>query len=331
MPRWQPLEAAAGWRVRSAAPPLDPPPSSITHGSDIRAAAGANVGLRTATTRTHGGGRAIDAQWFADNSFPGTGTIGDPYVIDRVLFTNKLILGGGSGGTEIVNKYVTISNCRMYGDPSSPTPDNSRALLVENDGPLVTLIDSTLGPNAVKLPSGGPPFPPGGLDRTASFARPFIMSRCDAWGGNVAVSLETEQGEGQSIIEECWLHDTWSQGGDHTDLVNGNQHASDVIVRRCWLDGVRTGGIFVVNGIGIYNDIAGSPVATINGWTIQSCYIEHCQEIIIGSVSTGSPGFQDPFIFADNIIGEFSNILSAVRTPSSQSNNRRADGTPVTL
>jgi len=301
--------------------------STITHGLDIKG--GAPVGLLVSTTRTLGGDRATDTAWFSDNSFPGSGTVGSPYLIDRVHFTSKLTLGAGAGSSALIGKYVKITNCRFDGDPGNPTPDNSRCLFVDTDGPLVTIEDSTLGPAGGVSGSGGPAAGVG-VDKVILSYQSIQVTRCDLYGGNVAIGIEVETTEAASVFDSCWLHDTWSAGSDHTDLGNGNFHASHVTLIRCFLDGIRTGGTYVVNGIGIYNDLAGNEGgATITDWTIQDCYLDRCQTMILSTTDTAK--FTNPYVVTGNVFDRFSVTRSSMRVPSTQSGNVDGSGTPITF
>jgi hypothetical protein len=298
--------------------PVDPPPGSITHGIDIRNANGGNVGLLVATTTTHNGFLYDSAGAFAGHSISGNGAAGSPYVIDRRRYTSDVRIRNTAG------VYAKFTNCRFEGDPGIPTPGGSAFVWVEDTGAFVEITDSTLttagGPTTATNPPGG------GCDKGFLSYVPFTLRRCDISMAAVLCGFEIGRTESASLVEDCYMHNVWSNAGDHTDIINGNFHASHVTVRRCWLDGIRTGDTYVVNGFGIYDDPADS-TGIIEDWTISSNYVERCQTVFLSNTSTSR--FLAPFVVTDNIIGDFNLQLSSMRLPTSQSANRRADGTPV--
>src|SRR6218665_1185357 len=94
-------------RLQQTSGLITPPPlgGTITHGEDIKNNTNL-VGLQTTTTRTLNGYDFDSVAAF--NSFgsnlTGSGTIGDPYIIDRVRFTADVIVASWDGGSNIVGK-----------------------------------------------------------------------------------------------------------------------------------------------------------------------------------------------------------------------------------
>ena len=287
-----------------------------------------NVGQLVPTVKTINGGRATDSTWFTGKSFPGSGTQSSPWIIDRVLFTSQVILGSGSNSSALKGKYVKITNSRFYGSPGNPTPGGSAFIWIPDDGPFVTIEDCTLAPNAQIAASGGPASG-GGCDKGFFSYVPFTMRRCNIWGANVQVGFEIEMSEGPSLIERCYLHDTWSATDDHTDIINGNFHASHVTVKDCYMDGIRTGNSAVTNGFGIYDDPTNSNAGKITDWHILHNYIDRCATTLLCTDS--STRFTDPFEVRDNVWGRFTLQRWSGRKPSAQSGNVDLTGKALTF
>lgn len=288
----------------------------ITHGSQVTSA---NVGLHVATTNTHAGALYDSGSAFAAHAISGAGTSGSPYLIDRRRYTDDVRVRDTTG------IYAKFTNCKFEGNPGNPTPGGSTFFWNEDTGAFITIEDSTF------TTAGGPSLSStaGGCDLGFRSYVPFTLRRCDLSMANVCVSFEIEQGEAASLVEECYVHHTWSASGDHTDLVNGNFHSSHITARRCKLYGIRTGDTYVTNGFGIYDDPATS-AGIIEDWTIESCYVDRCATMILSNTSTSR--FLDPFVVTDNILTtDFTVTRSSCRTPSSQSGNRDESGTPITL
>ncbi|XYI02292.1 discoidin domain-containing protein [Sorangium sp. So ce1128] len=282
-----------------------------------------NVGLRVATTRTMGGASIDTASWFGANGFPGDGTPANPYLVDRVLFTGEVKIGGSG----LAGKTVKFTNCRFYGSPGNPTPGNSMFVGTTVNGELPARLiveDSTLGEKDGLDPNGGPAGG-AGVDKGFESFTPFEFRRNNVYGACISVYFETERSEAASIIEDNYLHDTWSANGDHTDLVNGNLHASHITVRHNTLDGIRTGGAYVVNAIGIYDD----NTDYIADWVIDNNYFDRSQTMILAT--TDETRFRDPFVLTNNVFARHSVNLVAARSPSVQSGNKDDKGNPLTF
>ncbi|HVQ43482.1 MAG TPA: hypothetical protein VMT30_00745 [Candidatus Saccharimonadia bacterium] len=287
-----------------------------------------NVGLLVSTTRTMGGVGIDDPSWFSSNGFSGAGTQANPYLVDRVTFTSKVTLGCGCGGSALGGKYVKFTNSRFYGDGSNPTPDDSRVLFIQDDGPFVTVQDSTLGPNTPILASGGTAY---GSDKAILSYVPFTAVRNNIYGANVLIGFEIESNEGTTLIQDNFLHDIWSCCSDHTDILNGNFRASHINIQHNYLDGIRVGNSYVVNGIGIYNDNGGCEgCATITDWTINNNYFDRSQTMILATNSTTK--FTNPFVVTNNtFIANHATSVFVGRTPSVQSGNVNQNGSALSL
>lgn len=301
---------------------------STTPGSWVKPG---SVGVKVATSKKLGGVTIDDTAWFATNKFPGSGTKADPFLVDRVLFTGTVTLGGWDR-SDVTGKYVKFTNCRFYGNPANPTPGGSAFVHVRDTGPFVTVEDSTLAPNATELPTGGPPASVGGVDKGIFSYVPFTLRRSEVWGANIGVGFETEQSEGASLVEDNWIHDTWSSAGDHTDLINGNFHASHVTVRGNYLDGHRTGGSKVTNAIGIYNDTKGCDgCSSIEDWTVVNNFFDRSATGILAT--TNATRFAGPFVVTGNRFGagvpEGRRLIS--RTPTEEKSNTDDSGRALNL
>lgn len=120
----------------------------------------------------------------------------------------------------------------------------------------------------------------------------------------------------------------WSSAGDHTDIVNGNLHASHVTVDGNLLNGKRTGGTVVTNAFGIYDDPTGSPAGIIEDWTVsRNSIVNYATGVLC---STSAARFLNPLVVTDNAFGPATLQVYACRTPSTQSGNTVA-GAPVTF
>lgn len=295
---------------------------AFTHGIQVNAT---NTGLLVPTTKTLAGAEYASSadMTAAKGVISGNGSQANPWTIDRVRFTSDVVVGAGSS-TDIVNKYVKFTNCRFEGVPSNPTVGGSACLsAIRSFLPAqIEITDSTSGPAAG-------PGSVGGTDKGFVSYAPLVVRRCNMFGACILYYIETERTEGTSILEDSYLHDIWSSAGDHTDLVNGNFHASNVIVRRNHLDGIRTGNTYVTNAFGIYDDPATS-AGIIQNWTIQSNYVRRAATHILSTTSTSR--FLGPYVIEDNIFtDEFGPVAAqfSTRTPTSQSNNRDQDGNPI--
>jgi hypothetical protein len=300
-----------------------PPPSSFTHGSQVNAS---NVGLLVATTRTLAGKVYASAadMTTANGVISGNGSIGNPWVVDRVRFTSDVVVGDWSSST-IVGKYIKFQNCRFEGNPTSSTVGGSAYLsAIRPYGPAgLEVVDSTLGPLAG--PGAGV-----GVDKGIQSYYPLTVRRCNIFGACILYYLETSQSAADSLCEDSYLHHIWSSSGDHTDIINGNFHASNVTVQRCYLDGIRTGGSVVTNAFGMYDDPTGSPSGIFKNWTIRSNYVRRAATYILSTTSTSR--FLGPYVVEDNIFtSEFTLLRFSTRPPTSQSSNRDENSNPLTI
>lgn len=305
--------------VSTTVPTTTQPPTSVWPNA-------ANTGPRVAPTRTTLGANIDSTAWFRTYGYPGVGTVTDPFVVSRVKFTGAVTLGGWDL-TDLRGKVVKFVDCYFHGNPKNPTEGGSGYLWVRDTGPRVVVEDSLLGPSATPLLSGGPPSTVGGTDKGLFAYVPFELRRSEVWGANVLVGFETSRGEGPSVIEDNWLHDIWSSSGDHTDIVNGNAHASHVTVRHNYMDGIRTGGSYVTNGFGIYDDPVSSSAGIIEDWHLVGNYVDRSASTVMCSTSTSR--FRDPFVVRDNVFARHSLQRWACRTPSAQSGNVDTQGTSI--
>jgi hypothetical protein len=307
-------------------PPTTPPPTTPPVSGWPSAS---NVGLKVATARTMAGASIDDTTWFKQNNFPGTGTQSDPFVVDRVLFTDVVHMGRSSNG-DLKGKWVKFSNCRFYGNPGNPTPGQSAGLFASDYAAFFIMEDSTVGPNLPILASGSTS---SGTNFGIFSYVPFIAKRNNIYGANILVGFETERSETTGVlVEDNYIHDVFSASGDHTDVINGNSHASHVVIRHNYLDGVRTGNSYVANVLGVYDDqCEGCPASAgiIENWTIDKNYIDRGATLFLSNTSKSR--FLDPFIVTNNTWGRYSTNLFAGRTPSVQSGNVDQNGKPLTF
>jgi len=297
---------------------------SITHGSQVDST---NVGLHVATTNTHPGFLYDSGSAFAANAISGSGTSGSPYVIDRRRYTQDVRVRDTAG------IYAKFTNCKFEGNgggnqTTTGTPSGSNYLWVEATGAYVTIEDSTACGTSGPTTSDTA----GGCDKGFYFAVPFAVRRCDVSMANVQIGMNIDRpADFVSFIEECYLHHTWSSSvsADHTDVINGNAHASSVHVLRCKLDGIRTGNTFVTNGWGIYDDPADAS-GIIEDWLIQDCWVDRCATELLCTNSTSR--LLNPFVVTGTIWGDNFTLSRFIgRSPSTQSGNQTPGGTPLTF
>ncbi len=271
-----------------------------------------------------------DASWFATNGFTtGSGTYNDPYLIDRVLFTDIVILGQWDPNP-FQSGWVKFTNCRFYGNPGNPTPDGSSCIRTRTFTPHFIVEDSTLGPQGGVIPSGGTSPSEGGVQACIQAYTAFEARRCNIFGGNVLVGISTEQYDSTTTVEDNYLHDIWTSGGDHPDIINGNAHASHVVARHNYMDGHRTGDSYVTNGFGIYDDPQGDPGGIITDWTIDNNYIDRAATMILVPSSTSR--FLNPYVLTDNVFTQNYTVARHIgRSPSTQSGNVDQDGNPLSF
>jgi hypothetical protein len=301
--------------------------AGIAHGEDVTAD---NVGLHVATTNTHASGFLYDSDAaFSGHAIAGNGTQGNPYIIDRRLYQQDVRI------RDTPTLYVKFTNCKFQGNSggnstNQGTPAGSSFFWVESDGAFCTIEDST-GTTA-NGPSTDPDAPGGGCDKGFYFARGgFTLRRVDCSMANVPFAFNTERTDPDSLFEECYGHHIWSTSvsSDHTDVWNGNAHASNITMRRCKAWGIRTGNTYTTNGIGIYDDPADSG-GIIENWTIDGCYIDHNATQVLSTGNTSR--FLAPFVVTDNIMTDDWTVGGWIaRTPTTQSNNRDQDDNPLTF
>jgi hypothetical protein len=267
-----------------------------------------NVGnlLATQQTRTSlGSPNSTDGLWY-----------------ERILFNTDSIT---------VNAQ-RFRNCTFQSQSGSfsSTPDGSNFISVQG---AATIQDCTFRITGGLNTTGGPANP--GFDKGIQllsfqgYPGGAVITRCDVSGACIPIYMETEQSNALTQIIDCYLHDIWSASGDHTDIVNGNAHASNVLVQGCLMDGVRTGSSLVTNGFGIYDDPSTSAGIWKN-WTIDHCDLSNCATGLLCTAST-SRGL-NPFVLTNNVWrGPFSLTPFDGRTPSTQSNNRTGTGAAITF
>lgn len=304
--------ASGGAAIQFTAP-APPPPPPTTGGWPTPT----SVGLKVATTVTMSGPTIDDISWLSQNGFgKGSGTAADPYVVDRVHFTSQVNLGNWDS-SNLTGKYIKFTNCRFDGSPGNPTPGGSAALWARDNAPFFTVEDSTLGPASGVLASGGTA---AGMDKGIFSYVPFTALRNNIFGANVLVGFEIERNEGPTLIQDNALHDIWSATDDHTDVINGNWHASNITVRHNLIDGIRVGNTYVTNGIGIYDDPGGSAVGIIQNWVIDNNYFDRAAIMILAT--SDKSRFLDPYVLTNNTFTNRFTIKQVVsRSPSQQSGN----------
>lgn len=290
-----------------------------------------NSGLLVSTTRTMSGPNLANTADLSTNGFViGSGTPTDPYLINKVLFTDTVVLGNGSP-SDLTGKWVKFTHCRFYGNPGNPTPGNSRCVLANPGAPHFIIEDSTIGPNAILDPAGGTDPAVGGCDKGVLSYVPFEIRRCNVFGNNVQIGMEIDLGATvYTIIQDNYCHDIWSSAGDHTDTINGNFHASRVKILHNYLDGYRTGNSYVTNAIGWYDD----PADATGKWedlTIDHNYFDRSATMILmtGDTTRGI----DPVVVTNNtfITANTSVVVYNGRSPSLQKSNVDENGNPLTF
>jgi hypothetical protein len=290
-----------------------------------------NTGLRVSTTVTMAGPSLNSVADLAANGFIiGSGTRTDPYLINKVLFTDTVVLGSG-GVSDLTGKWIKFTNCRFYGNPGNPTPGSSRCLLANPNAAYFIVEDSTIGPNASLEPTGGTDPAVGGCDKGVFSNVPFEIRRCNVFGCNVQIGMEIDlSATVYTIIQDNYCHDTWSSVGDHTDILNGNFHASRVKILHNYLDGYRTGNSFVTNGIGWYDD----PADATGKWqdlTVDQNYFDRSAVMILmtGDTTRGL----DPVRVTRNVFvtANASVDVYSGRSPSLQFANVDENGSPLTF
>lgn len=268
-----------------------------------------NVGnlLSVQQTRTSlGSPNSSDGQWY-----------------ERILFN----------GDNFVVTTQKFRFCTFQSQSASfaSTPDGGNIISVRG---AATFEDCTVGvTGGVNVAGGGPANP--GFDKTIQllgfqgYAGGARIQRCNVFGACIPIYMETEQSHALTQIIDCYLHDIYSSAGDHTDIVNGNAHASNVLVRGCLMDGIRTGSSEVTNGFGIYDDPATAAGVWTN-WTVDHCDIRRCATGLL--CSNSSSRATDPFVVTNNIWrSPFSVSRYVGRSPSTQGGNVDGSGAAITF
>ena len=306
---------------------VEPPSSSITHGEDIKNDTSL-VGLKVATTRTVAGytfNSTLAVSSFGSN-LSGTGTSGDPYVIDRVQFTSTVTFSG----TELTAKWFKFTNCEVVVNGNTTTVGGSSFITTSFAGgsganaPAGIFVEGSTLHASGPMPTNGPQN--GGTDKGIAANCPLRVTRCDISGACIPYYVACQSGV-SSWLRESWLHDIWGVAVvDHTDIGNGNPSALNGEISRNFLNGNRGPGSQVVaNGIAAYDDNG-----VITDWTIDSNYMMNCATGIISATNTTR--FTNPYVITNNIF-DTSTIgnLDSTRTPSTQSNNLSHTGAALTF
>ncbi|HEX8763473.1 MAG TPA: hypothetical protein VF733_07015 [Candidatus Saccharimonadales bacterium] len=327
-------------------PPTTPPPTTPPATWPTRTSVGAKLGF----LRTMSGPGIDDTSFFKNNGFPGSGTASDPYLVDRVSFTSQVTLGNWDS-SNLTGKWVKFTNCSFAGEPNFPTPGGSAGIFARDNAPFFIVEDSNIkvGSRYVEKtdengkvvidPNTGKPvvLSYNGSSNFGIFSYvPFQLRRSVVLGANILVGFETERSERTGVvIEGNYMSDVYSSKDDHTDIINGNFHASHVTVRNNFLDGSRTNFnaagpspapsvTVVTNGFGVYDDPTGSSAGIFENWTVDHNYITNCATLFLSTTSKSR--FLDPFVLTNNIFGDYTYLSFSGRTPSTQSGNQTAAG-----
>lgn len=124
----------------------------------------------------------------------------------------------------------------------------------------------------------------------------FTIAYSNLFGGNVELDV---QNSGPFDIHDNFLHGTYFQAGDHTDVINISPSASNGVIRHNTIDGLRNDGQYTHNGIGLYdqvgvsNDTSCTNSCTSN-WIIEDNYFDHNQYHLFGAV-------KPPYIIRNNV------------------------------
>ncbi|MET1076309.1 MAG: hypothetical protein ABWY11_26945 [Umezawaea sp.] len=250
-----------------APPALPKPPTAPSQGLTGWPNA-SNTGVQTTDLKEVRGDQLVDADWIKKQGLPGSGSQADPFRIEKYLVAGMLHINL----PESTN--LVVSQSRVYGG-------EFHALWIE--GGTVTVQDTTIAPNGKGLSGNGIM-----AYRDGTFLRNNIS------GFNIAIMV---QGQGPYLIQDNFLHDTYFQSGDHTDVINMNPNASNGVVKHNYIDGIRSDGDYTHNGIGIYNDPgAGSGSNAVSrNWTIEQNYITRSNHLIFAAASP-------PFVVKDNVL-----------------------------
>lgn len=301
-----------------------PPPTTTPPGTPGWPAPG-TVGLQTTTTQTIAGGRYADPSDFG-SPWTGSGTQADPYVLSRVHVTGGLTFGCGCGSSTQTNTWVELRDDEINGAVGNPTPDNSRFIMVENDGPHLTILRSNVRP-AGTLDAHGIRTDNQCSDKGLLAYRPFVVMDSHFSGANVLVATELEQNETGTVVSHNELNGICSNGGDHTDVYNENGHGSNTVVSNNYIDGSRSGGAVVNNALGLYNDNIGQcdGCATTKNHTIVGNRIVHYNIGILQNTNTsltlGPQVVRDNAFDNPTALGASGGVVYDARTPTDQAGN----------
>ncbi len=317
--------------TRASAPSADTPSGQWWSRANFPSAA--NTGLKVTTTRTSGsiyiGAMRDVPAWMTAQ---GSGTADDPYVIDRVKFTGPVQFGNaGTGDGVLGTKHFKFTNCD-FSAPATTYPTVFESNVIAYRGFIGRLIieDSNLGPN-IEWPENGE-LPTRGVGRNLAMRGvPFEVRRSHLWGASTSISLETLPTDPTSIIENNYVHgifyywDPSEPEGTHNNVINANNHGSNLIVRGNYLNGRMNGDGYTPNCIGIYDDRN-----ITKNWTIDNNYITHCGHLLFHTYDRQR--FQDPLIVTRNVFAKpWRWHIQSGRAPSIQRDNVDESGVPVTL
>jgi hypothetical protein len=323
----------------TAAPPTTtapvtttPAPTTTEPPSGLIWPAPGSVGLQTTTTGTIPGGRLAEPGDFGA-PWTGTGTQADPFLLDRKLVTGGFRFGCGCGSSALTDVWVELTSDWVQGDVGAPTPDNSRFIQVENDGPHLTIKSSNLQPAGL-LSADGIRTDNHCSDKGLLSYVPFVLEDSRVSGANVLVASELELGEAGTVVRHNDLRGICSNSGDHTDVINENGHGSNTVYEANYIDGVRSGGTVVNNDIGLYNDNIGQcdACATTKNHTIRNNRLVRYNIGVLSSTNTNLT--QGPWVVEGNVfdsptpLGNSPGLAYNARTPTSQSDNT-VNGSPV--
>lgn len=264
-------------------PPTPPPPSPPLSGWPDANNTGSPA---VSTLRNIGGTTTIDQDWinFAlddsrnskSNYMTGSGTQSDPWVLDKVLVSGEMDIEiSGS-------KWLKVSNSRIYGNSNYGCYINSGNVILDH---------VTVGPSTAQTSRST------ALDHVCSYqaSGAFTVAYSNLFGGNVELDV---QNSGPFDIHDNFLHNTYFQSGDHTDVINISPHASNGVIRHNTIDGIRNDGQYTHNGIGLYdqaavsNDTSCTNSCTSN-WIIEDNLFDRNQYHLFGAV-------KPPYIIRNN-------------------------------
>jgi hypothetical protein len=278
-------------------PPATTPPAQVypASGTWVRPGnVGANVATVTQTRSSLGAPNSADGQWYENIKFTGK------LSVTNQKFRNDIFEQTGSASTVGGSAYVVVNGTAVFQDSTFR---------------IVGGLNATGGPAAGK-----------GLDKGIQATRGgMTVLRSDVSGANIPVYFETQPGQGTTLVQDSYLHDIWSASGDHTDIINGNFEASNVVARGNYMDGKRTGASRVTNGFGIYDDIDGW-----ENWTVDHNEILNAATGLLCADNTSRA--RNPFVVTNNVWrGPFTISAFVGRSPSTQGGNVDGSGRSLTF